>query len=115
MNVIREPFLIGNSTCLEHVPAMMRAGPASWLQSSRTRHAHILVQLRSEATFLLLPSRQSIPLAIAIVQEGGEASPVGRPDFKSEKGPLSGPWWVRLPLSSATTLFLGDRQPSKIE
>jgi hypothetical protein len=54
-----------------------------------------------------------MPLAIAIVQEGGEASPVGRPDFKSEKGPLAGPWWVRLPLSSAKTLFVGDRRPSK--
>jgi hypothetical protein len=35
--------------------------------------------------------------------KGGEASPVGRPDFKSGKGPPAGPWWVRLPLSSATT------------
>jgi hypothetical protein len=60
--------------------------------------------------FFALP-RQSVPLAIAIVQEGGEASPVGCPDFKSEKGPLAGPWWVRLPLSSAKPSFAGDRRP----
>jgi hypothetical protein len=41
---------------------------------------------------------------------GGETSPVGRPDFKSGKGPLAGPWWVRLPLSSATTLSAADRR-----
>jgi hypothetical protein len=40
---------------------------------------------------------------------GGEASPVGRPDFKSGKEPLAGPWWVRLPLSSATTPSTSDR------
>jgi hypothetical protein len=34
-------------------------------------------------------------------EEGREASPVGRPDFKSAKGPPAGPRWVRLPLSSA--------------
>src|SRR6266446_4042222 len=50
--------------------------------------------------------------AIAIVPDGGEASPVGRPDFKSGKGPLAGPWWVRLPLSSASSLFVHVRRCS---
>jgi hypothetical protein len=39
---------------------------------------------------------------------------VGRPDFKSGKEPLAGPWWVRLPLSSAKAFFAGDRPPSKL-
>ena len=32
---------------------------------------------------------------------------MGRPDFKFAKGPPAGPWWVRLPLSSATTPSAG--------
>ena len=35
---------------------------------------------------------------------------MGRPDFKSGKEPLAGPWWVRLPLSSATTPSAADRR-----
>jgi hypothetical protein len=45
---------------------------------------------------------------VDFVADGRETSLVGRPDFKSGKGPPAGPWWVRLPLSSAGSHFLPD-------
>jgi hypothetical protein len=60
---------------------------------------------------LFIPSRPAVK-QLRSYKEGGEASPVGRPDFKSGKEPLAGPWWVRLPLSSATTPSIADHRVS---
>jgi hypothetical protein len=67
-------------------------------ERSRNKSCRTLVEMTLRPRFVLR-CRRSQPIDFA--SEGGETSPVGRPDFKSGKGPPAGPWWVRLPLSSA--------------